>query len=34
MTRKELEAIKRRCEAATPGPWKVADGYPWVHNPS
>jgi hypothetical protein len=28
MTRKELEAIKRRCEAASPSPWK----YEWSIN--
>jgi hypothetical protein len=36
MTREEHEAIKRRCEAATPGPWKSIpfggeDGYPDEH---
>jgi hypothetical protein len=35
MTPKELEAIKRRCEAATPGPWfgpRLSDDWPpgWV----
>ena len=23
----DLEAIRKRCEAATPGPWKTTDGY-------
>jgi hypothetical protein len=26
MTREELEAIRKRCEAATPGPWSEDDG--------
>jgi len=27
MTEKELAEIEARCEAATPGPWKLFDGY-------
>ena len=25
----DLEAIKARCELATPGPWEARDGYVW-----
>lgn len=32
MTRPDLDAIRARCDAATPGPWKVQDhdGWYWV----
>lgn len=29
MTRPDLEAIRARCDAATPGPWKVEDHDGW-----
>jgi hypothetical protein len=30
MKRKELEAIKARCDAATDGPWKIRRRFDWV----
>jgi hypothetical protein len=27
MNKKELDAIRKRCEAATPGPWKIKGDY-------
>jgi hypothetical protein len=29
MNRPDIEAIRARCEAATPGPWKVQDQDGW-----